>query len=73
MNKGIVMRMGQCNVKRYMPLLLEHVRSGALDAKGLITHRFPLEYAPDAYRLFAERREGVMKCVLVPHDGVASA
>lgn len=73
MNKGIVMRMGQCNVKRYMKLLLEHVRSGAIDAKGLITHRFPLEYAPDAYRLFSERREGAMKCVLVPRDGAASA
>jgi threonine dehydrogenase-like Zn-dependent dehydrogenase len=66
MNKGLIMRMGQCNVKRYMPHLLEHIRSGAMDAKGLITHRFPLEEAPEAYRLFASRSGSVIKCVLVP-------
>lgn len=66
MNKGLILRMGQCNVKRYLPHLLEHIRSGAIDAKALITHRFPLEEAPDAYRLFASRRDGVIKCVLVP-------
>jgi threonine dehydrogenase-like Zn-dependent dehydrogenase len=66
MNKGLIMRMGQCNVKRHMPHLLEHIRTGVIDAKGLITHRFPLEEAPEAYRLFASRRASVMKCVLVP-------
>jgi threonine dehydrogenase-like Zn-dependent dehydrogenase len=66
MNKGLVMRMGQCNVKRYLPRMLEHIRSGAIDAKGLITHRYPLEAGPDAYELFANRRDGVIKAVLVP-------
>jgi threonine dehydrogenase-like Zn-dependent dehydrogenase len=66
MNKGLILRMGQCNVKRYLPQLLEHVRSGAIDGKGLITHRYPLEEAPEAYRMFAGRREGMIKCVLVP-------
>ncbi|MFT3770670.1 MAG: zinc-dependent alcohol dehydrogenase [Minicystis sp.] len=66
MNKGLVLRMGQCNVKRYMPQLLDHIRAGAIDAKGLITHRFALEEAPEAYRLFAGRRDGIIKCVLVP-------
>ncbi|NOK18777.1 hypothetical protein [Corallococcus carmarthensis] len=32
-----------------------------------ITHRFPLEQAPDAYRLFAQKRDGCVKCVLMPH------
>lgn len=66
MNKGLVMRMGQCNVKRYLPHLLEHIRKGVIDAKGLITHRFPLEEAPEAYRMFAGRRDGIIKCVLIP-------
>ena len=70
MNKGLVMRMGQCNVKRYLPRLLEHIRVGAIDAKGLITHRFGLEEAEDAYRMFAARRDGIIKCTLVP-PGVA--
>lgn len=66
MNKGLTMRMGQCDVKRYLPRLLEHVRAGRIDAKSLITHRFPLDEAPEAYRLFASRRAGVLKCVLIP-------
>ncbi len=66
MEKGLSMRMGQCDVKRHMPALLEHIRRGRIDAKALITHRFPLAETPEAYRLFAARREGVMKCVLVP-------
>lgn len=66
MNKGIVMRMGQCDVKRHMPHLLDHIRHGRIDAKALITHRFPLDETPEAYRLFAERHDGMLKCVLIP-------
>jgi len=67
MNKGLTMRMNQCNVRRYMPHLLEHIRAGRVDAKGIITHRFSLEDAPHAYHLFAEKRDGCVKCVLDPH------
>jgi threonine dehydrogenase-like Zn-dependent dehydrogenase len=66
MNKGLVMRMGQCDVKRHLPHLLEHVRAGRIDTKALISHRFPLAETPEAYRLFASRKDGVMKCVLIP-------
>lgn len=66
MNKGLTLRMGQANCKRYMPRLLEHVRAGRIDAKAIITHRFPLEGVADAYELFAQRRDGCIKCVLIP-------
>jgi threonine dehydrogenase-like Zn-dependent dehydrogenase len=66
MNKGLTLRMGQANVKRYMPHLLAHVRAGRLDGRSLITHRFPLEHAPQAYALFGDRADGCVKCVLVP-------
>jgi threonine dehydrogenase-like Zn-dependent dehydrogenase len=66
MNKGLTLRMAQTNVKRYMPHLLEHVRTGRLDGKGLITHRFKLEQAARAYRVFEERADGCVKCVLLP-------
>jgi threonine dehydrogenase-like Zn-dependent dehydrogenase len=71
MNKGLTLRMGQCNVKRYMPHLLEHIRAGRIDAKGIITHRFPLEDAVEAYRTFEQRKDGCIKCVLVPPDAAA--
>ncbi|HEY6460498.1 MAG TPA: zinc-dependent alcohol dehydrogenase, partial [Polyangiaceae bacterium] len=66
MNKGLTLRMNQANCKRYMPRLLEHIREGRIDAAGIITHRFPLEDAAEAYRTFEARRDGCVKCVLVP-------
>jgi len=67
MNKGLTLRAGQCNVRRYMPRLLEHLREGRVDAKAVITHRFPLEEAPKAYHLFANKLDECVKCVLIPH------
>jgi threonine dehydrogenase-like Zn-dependent dehydrogenase len=67
MNKGLTLRMGQCNVKRYMPHLLEHIRAGRIDSTGLITHRFSLEDAPKAYHIFASKLDDCVKCVLMPH------
>lgn len=66
MNKGLTLRMGQCNVRRYMPHLLEHIQKGRIDAKGIITHRFPLEDAPHAYQIFSAKQDNCVKCVLLP-------
>ncbi|UJR82432.1 zinc-dependent alcohol dehydrogenase [Sandaracinus amylolyticus] len=73
MNKGLTLRMNQCNVKRYMEHLLEHIRAGRIDAKGIITHRFSLEDAPTAYHLFAQKKDGCVKCVLTPGTSTISA
>jgi threonine dehydrogenase-like Zn-dependent dehydrogenase len=70
MNKGLTLRMGQCNVKRYMPHLVDLIRAGHVDPTALITHRFPLDEAPEAYDLFAQRGDGVVKALLIP-QGVA--
>jgi threonine dehydrogenase-like Zn-dependent dehydrogenase len=67
MNKGITLRAAQCNVKRYQPRLLEHIREGRIDARGIITHKGPLEAAPELYRMFAGKKDGCIKCVLVPN------
>ena len=67
MNKGLTLRMNQCNVKRYVPHLLKHIREGRIDARRIITHRFPLDRAPEAYHLFEKRAGGCIKCVLLPH------
>jgi threonine dehydrogenase-like Zn-dependent dehydrogenase len=66
MNKGLTMRMGQCNTRRYMPHLLEHIREGRIEPKRLITHRFPLSEVADAYRMFARKEDGCRKVVLKP-------
>jgi threonine dehydrogenase-like Zn-dependent dehydrogenase len=66
MNKGLTLRMNQANVRRYMPHLLEHIRAGIIDAESIISHRFALEDAAEAYRLFDEKQDDCIKCVLVP-------
>ncbi len=66
MNKGLTLRMNQANCKRYMPHLLEHIRAGRIDAQALISHRFPLEAAADAYEIFEKRTDDCIKCVLIP-------
>jgi threonine dehydrogenase-like Zn-dependent dehydrogenase len=49
-----------------MPHLLKHIREGRIDAKAIITHRFPLSQAPRAYQMFEDKKDGCVKCVLTP-------
>ncbi|GAA2021760.1 zinc-dependent alcohol dehydrogenase [Pseudokineococcus marinus] len=66
-DKQVQLRMGQCNVKRWvpeiMPLLTDEDPLGVDD---FATHRLPLESAPEAYRMFAEKEDGCVKVQLKP-------
>jgi threonine dehydrogenase-like Zn-dependent dehydrogenase len=66
LNKNLTIRLGQCNTKRYMPHLLEHIRAGRVDAKAIISHRMPLDRAPEAYAMFAGKLDECRKVVLTP-------
>jgi len=65
-NKGLSIRANQASVKRLLPRLIEHVKSGRIDPKGLITHRVPLEDVAEAYHIFSSKLEGCIKPVLIP-------
>jgi len=52
--------------KERMRRLIEMVRRGKLDLTPLLTHRFRLEQINEAYRVFGERADGVMKVVITP-------
>ena len=67
-DKGLQLRMGQANVKRWvddiLPLLLDE--SDPLGAEGFATHHLPLDDAPDAYEMFQKKQDGAIKVVLHP-------
>jgi alcohol dehydrogenase len=52
--------------KERMRRLMELVRHGRLDRRPLLTYTFPLDRITEAYKLFGERREGVIKVVIRP-------
>lgn len=52
--------------KERMRRLMEVVRSGRVDTRPLVTHRFALEDIVSAYELFANQREGVLKVAIHP-------
>ncbi|WP_295110369.1 zinc-binding dehydrogenase, partial [uncultured Kocuria sp.] len=67
-DKGITMRMGQCHVRRWTGELLE-IASRSEDVLGLeslATHHVSLDEAPDAYKMFQEKKDGCIKVVLKP-------
>src|SRR5436309_15388393 len=52
--------------KERMRRLMELVRHGRLDLRPLLTHSFPLDRITVAYKLFGERRDGVIKVAIKP-------
>ncbi|MBD1842589.1 glutathione-dependent formaldehyde dehydrogenase [Cyanobacteria bacterium FACHB-63] len=66
MNKGLTMKTGQTHVHRYLRPLTERIQNGEIDPSFLITHRLPIEQAPQAYEIFKHKRDHCIKVVLKP-------
>jgi threonine dehydrogenase-like Zn-dependent dehydrogenase len=66
MQKGLTMKTGQTHVQKYLRPLLEMIGEGKVDTTFLISHRLPLEQAPDGYKMFKEQQNEVTKVVLKP-------
>jgi threonine dehydrogenase-like Zn-dependent dehydrogenase len=64
MNKNLTIRMGNCNHRKYIPRLLELIRTGAVDPSAFISKLEPIDDVIDAYKHFDLRREGWLKVVL---------
>jgi len=65
MNKNLTIRMGNCNHRKYIPHLIELVRTGAVDPTVIITQREGMESVIDAYKAFDMRRPGWLKVALI--------
>lgn len=52
--------------KERMRRLMQVIQSGRVDLSTMVTHRFKLDKIEDAYDLFAQQRNGVLKVAIVP-------
>ena len=64
MNRSLTIRSGQCHVHRYMRPLLKRVQNGEIDPSFVITHRLPLDQAPQGYDMFLNKEDNCEKVVL---------
>jgi threonine dehydrogenase-like Zn-dependent dehydrogenase len=51
---------------RYMGPLLERIQKGDIDPSFVISHKLPIDSAPEAYRMFRDKQDRCTKVVLKP-------
>jgi threonine dehydrogenase-like Zn-dependent dehydrogenase len=66
MNRSITMRCGQTHVHRYLEPLLGLIQDKKIDPSFIITHRYSLDEAPEAYEMFKHKQDDCVKVVLTP-------
>ena len=66
MNKNLTIRMGNCPHRRYIPKLIEMIRTDVFNPSSVLTNMEPLTSAIDAYKLFDRREPGWIKVELLP-------
>ena len=73
-NKGLTMKTGQTHMMRYMQPLLERIEHGEIDPSFVVSHRVPIDKAPEMYKIFRDKQDHCTKVVLDPWaDGAAAA
>jgi threonine dehydrogenase-like Zn-dependent dehydrogenase len=66
-DKQVQLRMGQANVKRWVPEILPLLTDeDPLGVDGFATHHLPLSEGPAAYRMFQEKKDGAVKVLFHP-------
>lgn len=65
-DRNLTYATGRCPARRFLPEALELLRTEAERLSPMITHRLPLDDAPEAYRRFAAREPGWIKVVFHP-------
>lgn len=64
--KNLSLNMGNCNHRKYLPMLVELVRSGVVDPTDFVSRQEPLTDAVDAFRSFDRHEPGWLKVALHP-------
>jgi threonine dehydrogenase-like Zn-dependent dehydrogenase len=66
MEKNLTVRGGNCNHRRYMPEMIELVRSGVIRPEEFLTQMKPITSAIEAYKAFDQHEAGWIKVKLEP-------
>ncbi len=66
MNKNLTVKAGNCNHRRYIPELVQLVRTGAVDPATVITQGTDVPGVLEAYESFDRRESGWTKVTLDP-------
>jgi threonine dehydrogenase-like Zn-dependent dehydrogenase len=64
--KGLTFKMGQTHVHKYLKPLMGRIERGEIDPAFVITHRYNLSDAAEAYKRFATEQDECVKVVLKP-------
>ena len=73
MNKALAMKTGQTHMMRFMKPLLDSIQRGQIDPSFVISHRVPINRAPEMYKKFRDKEDNCTKVVLDPWADGASA
>jgi threonine dehydrogenase-like Zn-dependent dehydrogenase len=68
MEKNLTLKGGNCNHRRYMPEMIELVRSGVIHPEQFLTQIEPISSAIDAYHAFDRHERGWIKVKLDPTE-----
>jgi threonine dehydrogenase-like Zn-dependent dehydrogenase len=66
MNKALTMKTGQTHMMRYMKPLLERIERDEIDPSFVISHRVPIDAAPEMYKIFRDKQDSCTKVVMDP-------
>jgi threonine dehydrogenase-like Zn-dependent dehydrogenase len=66
MNKNLTVKMGNCNHRKYIPMLVDMVKAGEIDPVSVLTQIEPMTNVIDAYKAFDTRKPGWIKVELKP-------
>lgn len=66
MNRNLTLQMGNCNHRKYIPMLLDLVQSGAVRPHRILTRHAPIASIIDAYEHFDQSEAGWLEVAIEP-------
>lgn len=66
MEKGLVVRCGQCPMQKYARYCMEKVEDGEIDPSFVVTHRGTLADAPKFFSMMTNKEDSIVKVFLTP-------